>query len=182
MTNEEYLKEYFTNNSDPTKNGYWRPMHLDGEFNDYDVIASEITADLVVLDVGCGYHPFKGKIKNLTGIDKYNSAADVVVDLLDFQQDPNFYDVVIALGSTNLHSFDLIEKQIDRLVYWCKPGGRIYMRVNPVLENIISPKMAVYPWTLNDIVYFTNKHNLKIIKPVTLSDNLRLTFTWVKEG
>jgi len=29
-----------------------------------------------VLDVGCGYNEFKGKIKNLTGIDPYNYHAD----------------------------------------------------------------------------------------------------------
>jgi hypothetical protein len=29
-----------------------------------------------VLDVGCGYNPFKGRIPNLTGIDPYNNCAD----------------------------------------------------------------------------------------------------------
>lgn len=29
-----------------------------------------------VLDVGCGYHPFKGRIQNIIGIDPYNNCAD----------------------------------------------------------------------------------------------------------
>ena len=35
-----------------------------------------------VLDVGCGYHPYKGRIANLIGIDPFNAAADYQVDIL----------------------------------------------------------------------------------------------------
>ena len=37
-----------------------------------------------VLDVGCGYNEFKGKIKNLTGIDPYNFHADWKIALKDY--------------------------------------------------------------------------------------------------
>ena len=36
-----------------------------------------------VLDVGCGYNEFKGKIDNLIGIDPYNGKADLQVSTLD---------------------------------------------------------------------------------------------------
>lgn len=38
-----------------------------------------------VLDVGCGYHPFKDRIHNIVGIDPYNDAADYEVDILDYK-------------------------------------------------------------------------------------------------
>ena len=186
MNHEDYLKEYFTNNTDKNKQGYWRPKFQDPEKFpsaklEYDTIVSEISDNELVLDVGCGYHPFKGRIKNLIGIDKYNPSADVLIDMMDYQAEEGSFDVVIALGATNLHSFELIESQIERLYYWCKPGGRIYMRVNPIMEEITPPKFAVYKWTMADIAYFTRKHNLEIIKPVKLTDSLRYTFTWQKQ-
>ena len=177
-----YIEEYFTNSVDPSKNAYWKPDYLVDPvaWKQYEDIIDEITDDEKVLDVGCGYHPFKGKIKNLLGIDKYNEQADIVVDLMDFDTVPESYDVVIALGSTNLFGFELIEKQIEKVVSWCKPGGRIYMRVNPQIEKITSPKESAYPWTIDDIEYFTKKHNLNIIKPVRFNHNLRYIFTWQK--
>ena len=116
-----------------------------------------------------------------TAIDKYNPTADVVVDLLDYNAPENHFDVVIALGATNLESFELISQQIERLVYWCKPGGKIYMRVNPVLEEVVSPKQGVCKWTIDHIAEYTRKHNLEIIKPVRLTNGLRYIFTWQKQ-
>ena len=36
-----------------------------------------------VLDVGCGFNEFKGKIHNLIGIDPYNNKADIKVKIED---------------------------------------------------------------------------------------------------
>ena len=38
-----------------------------------------------VIDIGCGYNEFKGKIKNLIGIDPYNDRADIDVHTLDYK-------------------------------------------------------------------------------------------------
>jgi len=62
-----------------------------------------------VLDVGCGYHPFKDRIHNIIGIDPYNDAADYEVDILDYRVKPESHDVIIALGSINFNSKDEIE-------------------------------------------------------------------------
>ena len=43
-----------------------------------------------VLDVGCGYNEFKGKIHNLIGIDPYNNKADYEVGTLDYKTDQKF--------------------------------------------------------------------------------------------
>lgn len=177
----DYLKEYFTNRTDKTKEGYWNPDYNREEKNrEENNILADISDTDKVLDVGCGYHPFKGRIKNLIGIDKYNDHADVLIDILDYDAAAESFDVVLALGSTNLHSFELIEKQIEKIVSWCRPGGKIFMRVNPGMEDEISPKKFLYKWTLGDIDYLTKKHDLEIIRPITLTSGLRYIFTWRK--
>jgi len=167
---EQYLTNFFGKEN-------WKTGM--GSLAEHEVIASEISNDEVVLDVGCGHNMFKGKIKNLTAIDKYNTAADVVVDMMEFDALDNSYDVVIALGSTNFHPFESIEAQIDKVVRWCKPGGRIYMRANPCISQNNTPAVA-YPWTLVDIFNFTNKYNLEIIKPITVTPHTRIIWTWKK--
>ena len=90
-----------------------------------------------VLDVGCGYNPYKGKIQNLTGIDPFNNKADIqqsVIQYEYFNKDVQ-YDVVLALGSINFgHHGKIIEEfeAIDRLT---KKGGYQFWRVNPGLDH-----------------------------------------------
>lgn len=167
---EQYLQNFFGKDK-------WK-MGL-GSQTEHDIIASEISDDESVLDVGCGHNYLKGKVRNLTAIDKYNESADILIDMLDFNAPDESFDVVIALGSTNFHPFSTIEEQIDRVVRWCKPGGRIYMRVNPCINPDNTPEVA-YPWTLVDIFNFTHKYNLEIIKPITVTKHTRIIWTWQK--
>jgi hypothetical protein len=147
---------------------------------EYDTIVGKIKDDEFVLDVGCGYNPFKGRIKNLVSIDKYNPAADQVVDILDYTAPLNSFDAVIALGATNLHSFKLIMMQIEKIISLVKPGGKIFMRVNPGFDEVTSPKMALCDWTIPDIHFLTRKYNLTIVDPILLTENKRYIFTWQK--
>ena len=78
-----------------------------------------------VIDVGCGPNPFKGKIKNLVGIDPAYDEADYNVTIEEFTTDDKF-DVAFCLGSINFGSFDTIIAQIDRVVNLLKPNARIY--------------------------------------------------------
>jgi hypothetical protein len=50
-----------------------------------------------VLDVGCGYNEFKGRINNIIGIDPYNDKADLRVGTLDY-----ITDQILAYHMTNL--------------------------------------------------------------------------------
>lgn len=168
---EEYLGEFFGGSR-------WKPPITSKQ--EHDIIVSETFEHEHVLDLGCGDNLFKGRIKNLTAIDKYNPAADIVVDMLEFQAEENYYDVVVALGSTNFSPFSNIEKQIDNIVKWCKPGGRIYMRVNPGISEVNTPEHFLHRWTLDDIIAFTRKYNLEIIKPITVTQNIRIIWTWQK--
>ena len=89
-----------------------------------------------VLDVGCGYNEFKGKIHNLVGIDPYNSRADSMVRTLDYKP-PNatLYDVVICLGSINFGSADKIYAELEKVVALTKKGGLLIFRVNPGIQH-----------------------------------------------
>jgi hypothetical protein len=58
--NQKELNEYFT-----TK---WKSNLDQYLYSGWDLI-NNVVDDEWVLDVGCGTHPFKGKIRNLIGID-----------------------------------------------------------------------------------------------------------------
>ena len=55
----------------------WQPETKKFKYSGLKVI-EEVNAlkPRAVLDIGCGYNEFKGKIPNLVGIDHYNDAAD----------------------------------------------------------------------------------------------------------
>ena len=66
-----------------------------------------------VLDVGCGYNEFRGKINNLIGIDPYNENADIKVGTLEYRSD-QLFDVILCLGSVNFGSKDKIIAEITK--------------------------------------------------------------------
>ena len=87
-----------------------------------------------VIDIGCGYNEFKGKIKNLVGIDPYNDRADISIHTLDYKPDVE-YDVAICLGSVNFGSSDKILGELENVVDMVKSGGFLYFRVNPGIQH-----------------------------------------------
>ena len=105
-----------------------------------------------VLDVGCGYNPFKGRIPNLTGIDPYNNCADFQVDIMDYHVEPASYDHVIALGSINFNSRADIEERFAATVNLLAPGGHLWMRCNPGLSHKNGPWVEIFPWSF-DVAY-----------------------------
>ena len=64
------LKKYFTTT--------WQPITKKYKYSGLSII-DEVNSlnPLKVLDLGCGYNEFKGKINNLIGVDPYNERADV---------------------------------------------------------------------------------------------------------
>ena len=76
------MKSYFS--------GKWSDMSLDSyEWSGYRLV-DEVNSQKPrsVLDVGCGFNRFKGKINNLMGIDPYNDYADIKVSLEDYKAGP----------------------------------------------------------------------------------------------
>lgn len=117
-----------------------------------------------VLDVGCGYNEFKGKIKNLTGIDPYNDQADHKISIMDFRPSQRF-DVILCLGSINFGSRDKITAEIAKTVLLLEDGGTIFFRVNPGVSHNRpeSQWIEFFSWNVPFIIELAEKFNLKVL-------------------
>lgn len=116
-----------------------------------------------VLDVGCGYHPFKGRINNLIGIDPYNDLADYQVDILEYKVKPKSHDVIIALGSINFNSKDEIEERFAHCVDLLDDNGYFYLRVNPGILHKNGPYVDIFPWSFEVAKEFEERYNLTLV-------------------
>ena len=132
-----------------------------------------------VLDIGCGYHEFKGKIDNIVGIDPYNDAADLHVKLLDHHPNEK-YDATIALGCINFGSTDKIYAELEHAVSLCNPGAVMFFRANPGLPHDKSESNWIYfyPWDSNFIVNCAEQLGVEILDIRTDSHKNRLYFVW----
>ena len=138
-----------------------------GDFSKYKfsgpVLADKIERSDKVLDVGCGYNPFKD-IPNVFGIDPYNSNADLQVSIEDFVSN-TLFDKIFCLGSINFGDKETIEKQIEKVVSLLKPGGIIYWRQNPGLAdhgNEECKDIQFYPWNFKQNFRLAKKYGCKI--------------------
>jgi len=131
-----------------------------------------------VLDVGCGYHPFKGRIQNLVGIDPYNDCADFQIDILEYRVRQK-YDVILALGSINFNSRDEIEARMQHCVDLLETGGMFYLRANPGIPHKSGPYVDIFPWSFEIVAEFAEKYNLKLLE-FKKDTNNRLYFVYQK--
>lgn len=117
-----------------------------------------------VLDVGCGYNEFKGKINNLIGIDPYNNHADFEVSTLEYKTDQKF-DVVLCLGSVNFGNREKIIAEVGRCVNLLADGGTMFFRVNPgVQHNKPEAKwIEFFAWNVPFIIELAGMFNLNVL-------------------
>jgi len=114
----------------------------------------------VVLDLGCGNNIYKGKIKNLIGVDILdNNLQDVNAPIEDLPFDDNYADVVLALGSINFGDDELIDKQLSELKRVSKPNAKVFFRV--IEQHKLEP---YYPWTLEKVLERTQKHGFYCVE------------------
>jgi len=134
-----------------------------------------------VLDVGCGYNEFRGKINNLTGIDPYNDQADLLVSTLDYKTDQKF-DVMLCLGSVNFGDRDKIIAEVGRCVDLLEDGGTMFFRVNPgVQHNKPEAKwIEFFAWNVPFIIELAEMFNLKILD-IRDDSNQRKYFVYKKK-
>lgn len=155
----------------------WKPRT-----NDYDYTGWQLVDEInqlkpnSVLDVGCGYHPFKGRIDNLVGIDPYNNCADYQVDVLEYSGE---HDVIVALGSINFNSQDEIESRFSKCVNMLSTGGKFYLRANPGITHKTGPYVDIFPWTFEVVKQFAEKYNLRL-DTFKKDKNDRLYFVYTK--
>lgn len=117
-----------------------------------------------VLDVGCGYNEFKGKIYNLTGIDPYNKNADIKVALKDYQTTTR-YDVIMCLGSVNFGSKTKIESEIEHCVKLLSEDGTMFFRVNPGVQHDRPEAKWIefFAWNVPFIIEQAEKNGLQVL-------------------
>lgn len=130
-----------------------------------------------VIDIGCGYNEFKGKIKNLIGIDPYNCKADFKHSIETFSTDKQ-YDVAICLGSINFGGSQKIITEMKKVVSIVKDGGVMYFRVNPG-EQHAAPEakwINFYDW---DPVFISNVANALGCELVMLRQDVGNRFYFV---
>jgi hypothetical protein len=137
-----------------------------------------------VLDVGCGFNRFKGKINNLWGIDPFNDAADHKISLEKYQGPK--VDIALCLGSINFGDEKTIDRQIKILdSIWFK---ECIFRVNPGLKHTWRnekdyEEVIWYPWTIDKIYQIKNQYNysLKYLEEeYTIHGHLRYFFIFTK--
>ena len=146
-------------------------------------LIEKIALGELVLDVGCGPNPFKGKIEHLVGIDPAHDEADHKCTIEEFHSDIKF-DVAFCLGSINFGSEETIIKQIECVVNLLKPHSRIYWRCNPGLQdhgNLECKDIDFYPWDLEKHTRLSSKFNYQLSEFKKDSNN-RIFAEWTRQS
>lgn len=144
--------------------GVWQPRTDQYQYTGWGLVDEIMKHNpKAVLDVGCGYNQFKPRIPNLVGIDKYNNSADFMVDILDYNVEPQSYDAVIVLGSINFGSYENVSKKFSKVFELTAPGGRVYVRANPGEPHKNGPYIDIYPWDFDSVYRIAKEHNVKLI-------------------
>jgi hypothetical protein len=136
-----------------------------------------------VVDAGCGYNEFKGKIRNLLGIDLVNPGADLVCDFNEAPIKANSIDVVLALGSINFGDEDNILRDLRAVTGWLTCGGTMFMRANP--GEKLDERIVVFPWSRGKIISLGERVGLQLsteisVEQISRPDGTRLTrLFWV---
>ena len=164
---EKYFKTIWKSNLDQYTYSGW-------------ALLDRVSKDEHILDVGCGFNEFKKYLPNLIGIDPYNSNADIMVSIEEYQTTQEF-DVIFCLGSINFGNQNIIESQIKKIVSLLKPGGKIYWRQNPGYHDHESnkcKKIKFYEWTFMDNYSYAYKNNCRV--EFIDEDCNRLYAEWMK--
>jgi len=173
IIDNEVLTKYFSK--------VWQPETKKYKYSGLSII-DEVNAmnPTAVIDIGCGYNEFKGKIQNLIGIDPYNHRADVKATVLEYQVTDIKYDVAICLGSINFGSSDKIIKELTAAVNLVKDGGVLYFRVNPGQQHTAPESQWInfYDW---DPVFISNMAKQLNCELLAIRKDLnRIYFVWRK--
>ena len=144
-------------------------------YSSHKRIASFISQDEWLLDVGCGRNDFKKYLKNVVGIDPVFDEADIKTTIENYIPD-RLFDVATCLGSIGFGDENDISNQIQKVVECLKPKSRIFWRLTPKIKRKLLEVSAV-EWTPDKLLKFANKHHYTQ-KNTMLDINNRLYAEW----
>ena len=146
--------------------------------NDHDEhVINLVKRAKFVLDVGCGDNQFK-KYGKVLGLDPYNSKADVMIDILNFEPVIK-YPLIICFGSINFYDAKWVHDRMKKVATLLEPKGRMCFKVNPnkpfgngvILEWFDK-------WTMPLIEHYAEMFNYDI-ENVREGENGRIKFDYV---
>lgn len=144
--------------------GVWQPRTDVYQYSGWNIVDEINKRDpKAVLDVGCGYNQFKPRIQNLVGIDKFNNSADYMVDILEYNVEPETYDAVIVFGSINFGNYEDVSARFAKVFELTSPGGRIYVRANPGYSHKNGPWIDIYDWDFESAHRIAKENDAKLI-------------------
>ena len=153
--NEKYCARFW--------GGIWQPRTEIYQYTGWNIVERINKANPVaVLDVGCGFNPFKARIPNLVGIDAYNNSADYMVDILDYTVADNTYDHVIVFGSINFGDYSDVALRMKKVIDLTMPSGTIYVRANPGHVHKNGPWIDIYSWDFDTAYKIANAYNCEL--------------------
>jgi hypothetical protein len=156
----------------------WQPQTKKYKYSGLSIV-DEVNSmcPRAVIDVGCGYNEFKGKIHNLTGIDPWNHRADIQTSVVNFIPEEK-YDVAICLGSINFGSTDKIVNEMTAVTNLLREGGLMYFRVNPGEQHAApeSKWINFYDW---DPTFISNMAQYLDCRLLTLRKDVGNRFFFV---
>ncbi len=175
MHNQSFLNNYFTNN--------WRSSISKYIYSGYAIL-NKISDSDSVIDIGCGTNPFKGKIKNLIGIDPTHVGADIINTIENFESSTQF-DVALCLGSINFGTDEIISNQINKVNSLLKPTAKVFWRLNPGRHDHpdkLCEYVDFYPWTFEKLNEYAKEYGFTQINCAKDTDGIvvRLYAEWVK--
>ena len=153
--NQEQLNQYFSK--------HWKPGNNQG-ITDPRQIVKKIKPEEWLLDVGCGKNPFKVLHSRTIGIDPAFCEADYQCTIEEFNYKDLKFDVATCLGSINFGTWEIIDRQIEKVVFNLKPCSRIYWRLNPGRHDHGNQEcltVPFFPWNFQILNEFANKYGFE---------------------
>lgn len=177
---KELINDYF--------NKYWNGGNHPFQYSNIENILKKISDTDKVIDIGCGYNPFKPYLKErLYAIDPAIDCGDELVDIESFDPKDKIWDVALCLGSINFGDEEIIKHQIKKAVSLLSHTGLIIWRQNPGVadhNNEECKDIPFFHWTIEKNYQYAEENGCEIIfctEEYNDKGNMRIYAEWIKK-
>lgn len=176
---KKLINEYF--------NKHWPEGNDSYQYSNIRSILDRIANDDIVIDIGCGYNPFKPHLKErLYAIDPAIDCGDELVDIESFEPNGRTWDVALCLGSINFGSEEIIKSQIKKVVSILSHAGFIIWRQNTGTadhNNEECKSIPFFNWTIEKNLQYAEEFGCEVLcccEEYNDKGNMRIYAEWVK--